>query len=134
MTLKIQIVKDGEVIWEAPLTPTTIEIDHLRKKCREITRIFEALSNETRIMMLMKMMDEYPKPISFTEIMKMLDANPKIIWENIRRLSSIGLLERNGKGGYRCSNHGRIIFTTLTLALTKLMELMEDLGGEINVL
>ncbi|MEM2136894.1 MAG: winged helix-turn-helix domain-containing protein [Candidatus Methanomethylicia archaeon] len=128
MELKIQLVRDGEVIWELPITSKTYAtIDDVWNRCEEIAEIFEALSHETRIKMLMKLMEEYPEPVSFAEIMREFDLNPKIVWENIRKLSVIGILEKSDRGRYQCSKNGRILFTTLALTLTKIMELLNEL-------
>jgi Mn-dependent DtxR family transcriptional regulator len=62
-----------------------------------------------------------------------LDLNPKIVWENSRKLEEGGLLEKTGRGRYACSEFGGT-FMMLSLAWRRLIESMDEIerneGGE----
>ena len=91
--LKMQLVKDGEVIFEMPLFP----VDWPRKRLeRELTefetdlnrfsKIFAALSNKTRLLMMKKLLEEEDRTLNFAVFMRDLDLNPKLVWDNSRIL------------------------------------------------
>jgi hypothetical protein len=48
------------------------------------------------------------------------------VWENTRKLSEGGLLEKTGKGQYRTSQLGQTGFMMISLALRHLIETIEN--------
>ena len=63
--------------------------------------------------------------INFPDFMRDLDLNPKLVWENTKKLSEGGLLEKIGRGRYRFSNFGETSFIPVSLALRRLIEAQE---------
>jgi len=133
MALRLQIVKDGEVVFEVPLDLEDWPRDHLERELAaletssdSLSKIFDALSHETRLRMIKRLMEERDHTMSFAEFMRELDLNPKIVWENTRRLCEGGILEKVEKGRYRCSEFGRLELM-MSLALRRLMEALEEL-------
>jgi len=133
MTLKLQLVENGRVIFEIPLHPEDWpsgqlerEFETLEASFEGLSRIFDALSHETRLRMIKRLMEERDQTMNFADFMRELDLNPKIVWENTRKLCDGGILEKVEKGRYRCSEFGRMEFM-MSLALRRLMETLEEL-------
>jgi len=129
MKLKLQILKDGETIFEMPLSfsdwrkeELEDELDSMEEEFQRLSRLFSALSNMTRLMMMKRIMEEEDHTASFTDFMRDLNLNPKLVREYTRKLSECGLLEKVGRGRYRCSESGETSFIVLSLALRRLME------------
>ena len=142
MKLKLQLVRNGDVLFEVPLSPTdwsrqelTDELSAFEDDCRRMSKMFDALSHETRLKMMKMVLEEQNRAISFVDFMKDLDLNPKTVWENARKLSDGGFLEKVDRGRYRCSNLGQSSFILMSLVLRHLMEALEQSeefwGGEI---
>ena len=53
--------------------------------------------------------------------------SPKIVWENLGRLSECGFLEKTGRGKYKCSEFGKRAFVLLGLALKELLEIVKEI-------
>ena len=109
MKLKWQLVRDGEVIFEIPLSPTNSsreelmsELETFEKHFTKLSKIFNALSNETRLMMMKRLLEQRNRTINFSDFMRDLDLNPKLVWENTRKLREGGLVTKVGRGRYRC--------------------------------
>lgn len=133
MALKLQLVEDGKVIFEMPLRPDDWprdqleqELERLETNFDSLSSVFDALSHETRLKMIKRLMEETDHSMNFADFMRELDLNPKLVWENTRKLCEGGLLEKVEKGRYRCSEFGRIEFM-MSLALRRLMEVLEEL-------
>jgi len=133
MALRFQLVKDGEVIFEIPLDPEDWpreklerELEGLETSFERLSKIFDALSHETRLRMIRQLIEDRDLTMNFAGFMRELDLNPKLVWENTRKLCEGGLLEKVEKGRYRCSDFGRIEFM-MSLALRRLMEALEEL-------
>jgi len=131
--LKLQLVKDGKVIYEIPLYPEDWSRDQLERELDAfetsfdgLTKIFTALSHETRLRMLRQLMGERDLTMNFGDFMRELDLNPKLVWENTRKLREGGLLEKVEKGKYRCSDFGRMELM-MSLALRRLMKEFEEM-------
>ncbi len=129
MKLKLQILKDGETIFEMPLSfsdwrkeELEDELHSMEEEFQRLSRLFSALSNMTRLMMMKRIMEEEDHTASFTDFMRDLNLNPKLVREYTRKLSECGLLEKVGRGRYRCSESGETSFIVLSLALRRLME------------
>ena len=134
MTLKFQLVRDGKVILEVPLSPTDWPKDQLESEFKafeddfqRFSSIFDALSNQTRLRMMRRLVLEETSTMNFADFMKDLDLNPKTVWENSRKLSDGGFLTKTGRGTYHCSEFGQSAFLTLSLALRRLLESLEEI-------
>jgi DNA-binding transcriptional ArsR family regulator len=134
MKLKLQLLKDDEVIFEMPLTMDDWprrrlenELASFEQEHERFARLFDALSHETRLRMMTRLFEEDDQTLGFAEFMKDLDLNPKIVWESTRKLRKGGLLTKSPNGKYRCSNHGAAGFLMISLALKRLLEAMEEL-------
>jgi DNA-binding transcriptional ArsR family regulator len=139
--LKLQLVRDGEIVFDAPLSPMgeprnelVSELGAFEEHFQRLSKLFHALSNETRLMMLKQLIEKRNHIISFSDFMRNLDLNPKLVWENTRKLSEGELLEKIDRGRYRCSNFGETGFILMSLALRRLIEAQENFksfqGGE----
>lgn len=134
MTLKLQLVRDGKIILEVPLSPTEWTKDQLETEFtafeedfERFSNIFDALSNQTRLKMMRKLLENEDSTMNFAGFMKDLDLNPKTVWENSRKLSNGGFLTKTGRGTYHCSEFGQSAFLTLSLALRRLLESLEEI-------
>lgn len=136
MTLKLQLVRDGEIIFEIPLSITDWsrkrlenEFENIEDDFESFSKIFDALSHETRLRMMKQLMRarERNRTINFSDFMHDLDLNPKLVWENTRKLREGGLLEKIGRGRYRCSEFGENGFIMISFALRRLKEALEEL-------
>ena len=134
MRLKLQLVRNGEVLFEIPLSPTDWsreqledELDALESDCQRLSKVFDALSHETRLRMMKRLMEEEDRTINFADFMRDLNLNPKIVWENAKKLTEGGLLEKVERGKYRCSEFGQRGFILLSFAFKRLMEALEEM-------
>lgn len=132
MTLRLQIVHDDEIIFDLPLTPTegltnTLddELNAFEDDFRQLSKIFAALSNETRLLMMKHLIEQRRRAINFSDFMKDLDLNPKLVWENTKKLRAGGLLTKIGRGQYRCSAFGESSFLMMSLGLRRLIHFMQ---------
>jgi DNA-binding transcriptional ArsR family regulator len=135
MTLKLQLVQDGEVVFEIPLSLTDWpkeqlenELEALEDNFQKFSRIFAALSHDTRLRMMKRLMEEEDCTINFTDFMQDLNLNPKIVWENAKKLREEGLLEKVDRGIYRCSDFGQRRFILVSFAFRHLIEALEEMG------
>ena len=134
MTLKLQLVRDGEVLFEIPLSPANWPREQLQNELRafeedfqRFSKIFDVLSHKTRFGMMKRLMEEEDSTMNFADFMRDLDLNPKIVWENARKLREGGFLEKVSRGRYRCSDVGQRGFIMMSLALRYLMETLEEI-------
>lgn len=74
----------------------------------------------------MHVLKEEDGTMSFADFMRDLGLNPKIVWENSRKLEDGGLLEKRGRGKYGVSEFGQTAFMMMSLALRRLMESLEQ--------
>jgi Mn-dependent DtxR family transcriptional regulator len=77
--------------------------------------------------MMQRLMAEKNGTLGFADFMKDLDLNPKLVWENARKLSEGGLLQKTARGRYSCSEFGQRAFVLMGLALRRLREDLEEL-------
>ncbi len=136
MKLKLQLVRDGEVLFEIPLSPSDWpreqledELDAFETDFQRFSKIFDALSHETRLRMMKRLMEEKDRTINFADFMRDLNLNPKIVWENAKKLREGGLLEKVDRGKYRCSEVGQRGFILMSFALRHLLEALEEMEG-----
>ena len=134
MNLKLQLVRDGEVLFEIPLSPMDWpreqledELDAFETDFQRLSKIFDALSHETRLRMMKRLMEEEDRTITFADFMRDLNLNPKIVWENAKKLREGGLLEKVERGKYRCSEFGQIGFILINFAFRRLIEALEEM-------
>jgi len=134
MKLKLQLLKDNKVVFEVPLSMDEWPRDRLENELgsfeRELgtfTRLFDALSHETRLRMMTRLFEDADLTLSFADFMRDLDLNPKIVWEGTRKLRESGLLTKSPDGKYRCSDPAAAEFLMLSLALRRLLKAMEEL-------
>jgi DNA-binding transcriptional ArsR family regulator len=134
MKLKLRLLKDDKVVFEIPLSAddwsrkrlenelALFEEDHER-----FTRLFDALSHETRLRMMTRLFGDDDLTLSFADFMKDLDLNPKIVWESTRKLREGGLLTKSPDGKYRPSDPAVAEFLMVSLALRRLLKAIDEL-------
>jgi len=134
MKLKIQLLRDGEILFEMPLSCVDWSRNRLKNEFNAVeedfqrfSKIFDALAHETRLRMMKRVMEEENHTISFSDFMRDLDLNPKLVWENARKLNEGGLLEKVGRGRYRCSEFGESGFMMMSFALRRIRKALEEL-------
>ena len=134
MKLKLQVVGNGQIIFEMPLSPLDWqkedlenEFNAIEEDFEKLSRLFDALSHETRLRMMRRVMEEEDHTLSFADFMRDLNLNPKIVWENSKKLEAGGLLEKTGRGKYSCSQSGQTTFIMMSLALRRLVECLEEM-------
>jgi DNA-binding transcriptional ArsR family regulator len=137
MKLRLQLVQDGKIVFEMPLSPVDWSRDRLEDEFEaaeedfeRFSKVFDALSHETRLRMMRRVLQEESGTLSFADFMRDLDLNPKIVWENSKKLEEGGLLEKTGRGKYSCSEFGQTAFMMMSLALRRLMESLEHMESE----
>ena len=101
MTLKIQIVRDGEVIADFPLEREVWTKETLESELSEIesestvdpvSEVHDLFSNNVRTRILSEMIRSEDR--RFGELMDLVDANQKIVSEHLRRIIEKGLAIR----------------------------------------
>jgi DNA-binding HxlR family transcriptional regulator len=134
MKLKLKLVRDGETLFEIPLSSTDWSKETLENELKtseesfqRFSRIFDALSHETRLRMMRKLVQADGRTLTFADFMQDLDLNPKIVWENSRKLEKSGFLEKTSRGKYTCSQFGETTFMMMSLVLRHLMEFLNEM-------
>ena len=134
MTLRLQLVRDGKIILEVPLSLMDWPKDQLETEFKAFEEDFErfsnmfvALSNQTRLNMMIRLVEEEDRTMNFADFMKDLYLNPKTVWENSRKLSDGGFITKTGRGTYHCSEFGQSAFLTLSLALRRLLASLDEI-------
>jgi len=131
--IRLKLTRGKDTLFEVPLSIEGWTKDRLEdelasfeEEFNRLSKLFDALSHETRLKMMKHILEDDDQTISFAEFMRDLDLNPKLVWENTRKLHEGGLLDKVEKGRYRCSEFGRIEFM-MNLALRRLMRALEEL-------
>jgi DNA-binding transcriptional ArsR family regulator len=134
MALKLRLVRDGEIIFEMPLSPSgwtheelANEFNATEDDFQKLSKLFGALSHETRLRMMRRIVEGENRTVSFADFMRDLDLNPKLVWENSRKLEEGGLLLKTARGRYSCSQSGQTMFIMMSLALRRLIESLEEM-------
>ena len=137
MSLKLQIVRNEEVIFEMPLSPKEwpreellTELDDFQGEYHRFSRIYNALSNETRLMMMKRIMEKRNRTINFSDYMRELGLNPKLVWENTRKLRDSGFIVKVGRGRYRCSDFGETGFMMMSIALRRIIDTLDEMDNQ----
>jgi DNA-binding transcriptional ArsR family regulator len=133
MKLRLLLVSDGKVLFEIPLSMNDWpkerlenELTSFEEEFDKFSRLFDALSHETRLRMMKRLFEEEDRKIGFGDFMKDLDLNPKIVWESTKKLRASGLLVKSEDGKYRCSELGEAQFLMVSLALRRLLQAMQE--------
>ena len=133
MKLRLLLVGDSKVLFEIPLSMSDWpkerlenELTSFEEEFDKFSRLFDALSHETRLRMMKRLFEEEDRKIGFGDFMKDLDLNPKIVWESTKKLRDSGLLVKAKDGKYRCSELGEAQFLMLSLALRRLLQAMRE--------
>jgi len=134
--LRLLLMKDDKVLCDLPISPRDwpeeqfdAEMDSFLEKFTRYSKITEALSNLNRLRMLRYLMDEEEFTHSFSDFLRELGMNPKIVREHAVKLEEAGYVETIGRGKYRLSERGRVLFMTAGLAVMRVIEALE--GEEI---
>ena len=134
MKLRLRLTKNGEVVFEMPLSiedwtkrGLTSELTSAEREFERFSKLFDALSHETRLKMIKRLLEEDDRTLGFGDFMRDLRLNPKTVWENTRKLQEGGLLVKSKDGKYRFSEPGVAEFLMLSLALRRLFKATEEL-------
>jgi predicted transcriptional regulator len=137
MTLTLQLVENGRILVQIPLAPIdwsrdelVHDLDKFEANFTQYSKLFTALSNETRLMMMKQLIENKNHPINFTDFMRELNLNPKLVWENTKKLREGGLVVKVGRGRYRCSAFGETSFLMMSLAFRRLLQTLEKMDEE----
>lgn len=121
------------MLFEMPLSPEDWPRDKLEDEFKTMeedfqrfSKIFAALSHETRLRMMRRLVAEKSRTMSFADFMRDLNLNPKLVWENSKKLEESGLLEKRERGKYSVSEMGQSTFIMMSLALRRLIESLEE--------
>lgn len=132
--LKLMLVEDGKTLWEMPLDARqwdrrTLrqEFDEVEEEMDRFERLFNALANEGRMRMMRTLFDNFDRSMAFTELMNTLEMNPKIVSDSTKRLRSTGLIEKDGDGRYRPTRTGEAQFLMMSVAMRRMLEILERL-------
>jgi hypothetical protein len=129
------LMKDGRVMFEVPLSRgewsrdfLDDEVEVMEQDFQRFSRLFTAFSHENRLRMMKLMLEEEGSTVGFADFIHNLGLNPKLVWENTRKLSENGLLEKGENGRYRCSEFGEASFIMFSSVLRRLREMFESEG------
>jgi predicted transcriptional regulator len=134
MTLKLLLLKGEKVLAEVPLVVEDEEnkeflekeIDEMGKnEFKELSEIFDTLSNQDRLKMLSKMLTS-ERPVRFVDFMNDLELNQKLVSDYCRRMIENGLVTSHERGKYEASPQGSSSFMVAMVALKKILEVLED--------
>jgi len=134
MKLRLLLKKDGEVLFEMPLSMEEWTKQGLERELafselelEKFSKLFDALSHGTRLKMMTRLLEDEDLALGFGEFMHDLRLNPKTVWESTRKLQEGGLLVKSKDGKYRASEPGVVEFLLLSLALRRLFKAVEEL-------
>lgn len=127
-------MRGDKVILEVPLSTQDwpkeqleTEFEAFEEDFQRFSKMFEALSNLTRIKMMRKLVGKEDRTMNFADFIHDLDLNPKTVWENSRKLRDGGFLKKTSRGTYHCSELGQSAFLTLSLVLRRIFESIEEI-------
>ena len=132
--LKLMLVEDGRVLLELPLSARSWDRSQLRREFEDlesdlerVSSLFNAFSNVGRIRMMRAFFGRIDHSLAFTELMNELEMNPKLVWDSTRKLRQSGLIEKDEKGRYRITRQGEAQFLMASIALRRLLQILEEL-------
>ena len=103
------------------------ELNSFEKEFERFVKLFDALSHQTRLRMVKRLFEEEDSTLGFTDFIRELGLNPKIVWQNTKKLCDGGLLEKSESGKYSFSRAGKAEFLMLSLVLRNLREVFENI-------
>ncbi|MCW3980164.1 MAG: hypothetical protein NWF11_01675 [Candidatus Bathyarchaeota archaeon] len=134
MSLKLLLVRNGQVLMEMPLSAEAWPQDALQRELNafeedfeRFTKLFDALSHRTRFQMVRRLFEEDDSALGFTDFTRELGLNPKIVWQNTKKLCDGGLLRKGENGKYGFSETGKAQFLMVSLVLKNLCEMFESI-------
>ena len=132
--LKLMLVDDDKILWEIPLQAqqwdkkTLIsELDKLELENQRFENLYNAMANRNRMRMMRTLLFQNEDPMGFTELMNILEMNPKIVSDSTKRLRRTGLIEKNQEGKYRSTRQGEAQFLLMSIAMNRMFEFLEEL-------
>jgi hypothetical protein len=133
--MKLLLTREGSVVFEVPLSRQEWQrnilddaMADMEEDFQQFSTLYSALSHRNRFMMMKLLMEEKNNAKGFSEFIRDLDLNPKLVWENTKKLGQCGLVRRNGDGKYRCSEFGEASFM-VSLVLKHIREMFENVEG-----
>jgi len=105
----------------------TDELEAFEEDFQRFAKIFVALSHETRFGMMRRLIEEEDRTMNFTDFMRDLELNPKIVWESAKKLREGGFVEKVERGKYRCSEVGQRRFILMSLAMRRLIQMLKEM-------
>ena len=134
MKLRLLLAKDDEILFEIPLSMEdwpkerlAQELASFEREFDQFSKLFQALSHRTRLRMMNRLFEDEDLTLGFVDFIKDLGLNPKIVWEGTKKLREGGLLVKSDDGKYQCSDLGQAEFLMLSLALRRLLQVLEEL-------
>lgn len=103
------------------------EFEELEEDIERFDQLFNALSNSGRRRMMRLFFEKGNQPLTFTELMKLLEMNPKIVSDSTKRLRQTGFLEKRNDGRYMPTRSGETLFLMMSVALRRVKEILEEL-------
>lgn len=103
------------------------ELNAFEEDFERFTKLFDALSHRTRFQMVRRLFEEDDSALGFTDFTRELGLNPKIVWQNTKKLCDGGLLRKGENGKYGFSETGKAQFLMVSLVLKNLCEMFESI-------
>lgn len=132
--LRLLLVRGNDILFEMPLSMEGWPRDRLEDELASFeeefdrfSRLFDALSHQTRLRMMKRLFEDDDLTVGFSDFMRDLHLNPKIVWEATRKLRQGGFLRKSEDGKYRCSERGQAGFLMVSLALRRMLQALEEL-------
>jgi predicted transcriptional regulator len=133
MSLKLLLVRNDEIIMELPLSTEAWAQDTLQQELNafedemeRFTKLFDALSHRTRLKMVKRLFEQDDDSLGFTDFTRELGLNPKIVWQNAKKLCDGGIMRKGQNGKYGFSETGKAQFITVSLVLKHLQEIFDN--------
>ena len=134
MKLRLLLVRDHKVLFEVPLSMESWprerlqnELTSFEREFDKFSKLFDALSHQTRLRMMKRLFEDEDLTVGFTDFMRDLSLNPKIVWENTKKLCDSGLLTKSDDGKYRCPELGQAEFLMVSLALRRVLRVLREI-------
>lgn len=134
---KIILMKDNDVLAEFPLDFKNYSreeiVSELRGALQDLSNViefYEALLNENRARLLMKLIEDDDFTLSFAEIIRELGLNPKLIREHAFELKKTGLIDIPMRGKYRLCPEGLMKINAMVLTMRKIFREIEKILEE----
>ena len=132
MSVRLLLVKGNKLLLELPLSAEAWPQDQLHQELasfeeefESFTKLFDALSHHTRLRMVKRLFEEDGYRLGFTDFIRELGLNPKIVWQNTKKLCDGGLHEKGEDGKYGFSETGKAEFLMVSLVLKHMRQMYE---------